>query len=50
MRNGRKATNLTPKFNLVRTAIFTFMIPDEQVTTRRIFIPIPSESFVNFKV
>ena len=50
MRNSRKATNLASKFNLTRTAIFTFMIPDEQVTTIRIFIPITSESFVNFKV
>ena len=41
---------LASKFNLVRTAIFTFMIPDKQMTTIRIFIPIPSECFINFKL
>ena len=50
MRNSRKATNLASKFNLVRRVIFTFMIPDEKMTTIKNFIPIPYESFVNFKV
>ena len=44
MGNSRQATNLASKFNLVRTAIFTVIIPDEQVTTIRSFIFIPSES------
>ena len=50
MRNSRKATNLASEFDLVTTAILTFMIPDEQIATMRICIAIPSESFVNFKV
>ena len=28
MRNSRQAINLASKFHLIRTAIFTFMIPD----------------------
>ena len=50
IRNSRKATNLASTFNLARTAIFTFMIPDEHVTKITIFIPILSKSFLNFKV
>ena len=37
-------------FSPCRRATFTFIIPDEQVTTIRIFIPIPSEFLVHFKV
>ena len=46
IRNSRKAINLASKFNVARIAIFISMIPDEQVTTIKIFIPIQSESFV----